>query len=103
MIIYIGYPPTDLAAPCARRKPAGEIGGTAGWRRLDILPRAPQLTGRIDLLVQRGSVLTPAGRAGVHGVTGMCGIGKTTAAIEYAHRHDDKIDVAWSVRAMIPS
>ena len=84
-----------MAAARSAEQPAGGV--------LDILPRAPQLTGRIDLLDQRDSVLTPAGRAGVHGVTGMCGIGKTTTAIEYAHRHDDKSDVAWSVRARIPS
>jgi tetratricopeptide (TPR) repeat protein len=36
-------------------------------------------------------------------LTGPSGVGKTTAAVEYAHRHADEIDIAWWVPAADPT
>lgn len=36
-------------------------------------------------------------------VTGTGGIGKTTTAVEYAHRHADRFDIAWWINADDPA
>src|SRR5512133_74724 len=74
--------------------------GAAVGRRVWTIPaRVRGFTGRAALLAE----LEVARRSGeatvVQAVTGMGGIGKTTAAIEYAHRHHDEFDVAWWVPA----
>jgi predicted ATPase len=60
-------------------------------------PRA--LTGREELMAELTAALSQDRPAVVQAVTGMGGVGKTTTAIEYAHRHRDRFDIAWWVGA----
>ena len=78
--------------------------GAAVERRVWTIPaRVRGFTGRAALLAE----LEVARRSGeatvVQAVTGMGGIGKTTTAIEYAHRHHDEFDIAWWVPAENPT
>jgi tetratricopeptide (TPR) repeat protein len=73
-------------------------------RRVWTIPaRVRGFTGRAELLAELETALRSGGLAVVQAVTGMGGIGKTTAAIEYAHRHHDEVDIAWWVPAEDPA
>jgi tetratricopeptide (TPR) repeat protein len=73
-------------------------------RRVWTIPaRVRGFTGRATLLADLGATLRSEGPTVVQAVTGMGGIGKTAAAIEYAHRHYDEFDVAWWVPAEDPT
>ena len=73
-------------------------------RRVWTIPaRVREFTGRDELLAELEAALGSGGPAVVHAVTGMGGVGKTTTAIEYAHRHADEFDVAWWVPAEDPA
>ena len=65
--------------------------------------RVRGFTGRAELLAELEAALRSGGPTVVQAVTGMGGIGKTTAAIEYAHRHHDEFDIAWWVPAENPA
>ena len=87
--------------------PAADVspgpGGAAGWRRLWTIPRRlADFTGREILLHELDTAMAGERRTVVHAVTGIGGIGKTSTAIEYAHRHRDEIDLGWWVRAGQP-
>ena len=72
-------------------------------RRVWTIPaRVREFTGRAGLLAELEAALRSGGPTVVQAVTGMGGIGKTTAAIEYAHRHYDEFDIAWWVPAEDP-
>jgi hypothetical protein len=89
------------ALPRADSATPGEARG--GARRLWTIPaRVRGFTGRAELLAELEGALRSGGPAVVQAVTGMGGIGKTTAAIEYAHRHHDEFDIAWWVPAEEP-
>jgi len=75
-----------------------------GRRRLWTIPaRTAAFTGREDVLAHLAKILGVHGRAMVAAVTGMGGLGKTTIAVEYAHRHADDFDIAWWIPAEDPT
>jgi hypothetical protein len=76
----------------------------APGRRVWTIPaRVRGFTGRAALLAELEAALRSGEPTVVQAVTGMGGIGKTTTAIEYAHRHRDEFDIAWWVPAENPA
>ena len=65
--------------------------------------RVRGFTGRAGLMAELEAALRSGAPTVVQAVTGMGGIGKTTTAIEYAHRHHDEFDIAWWVPAENPA
>jgi tetratricopeptide (TPR) repeat protein len=93
------------ALPCPERRAApADAATTAGQRRVWTIPaRSSVFTGRAELLAELEAALRSGEPAVVQAVTGMGGIGKTTTAIEYAHRHHEEFDIAWWVPAENPA
>ena len=86
-----------------RQSPPADPAHPAGMRRVWTIPaRLRGFTGRAALLAELEAALRSGGPTVVQAVTGMGGIGKTTAAIEYAYRHRDEFDIAWWVPAEDP-
>jgi hypothetical protein len=73
-------------------------------RRVWTIPaRVRGFIGRAELLEELEAALRLGGPMVLQAVTGMGGIGKTAAAIEYAHVHYDEFDIAWWVPAEDPA
>jgi hypothetical protein len=91
---------TGVAAELARLDQR-QAGGRAGGPVLRLAPRLPFLAGREELLAAADERL--AGSAGqgprVVALHGLGGAGKTSVAVEYAHRHLDGLGVVWQLPA----
>ena len=93
---------TALPRPERRSAPTAAADAARARRVWTIPARVRGFTGRAELLAQLEAALRSGGPTVVQAVTGMGGIGKTTTAIEYAHRHRDEFDIAWWVPAEDP-
>ena len=87
----------------AKREEPGQRPGadrTAGLV-LRLAPRPPFLAGREELLAELDARLAGGDGNGprVVALTGLGGAGKTSVAVEYAHRHLDEVGVAWQLPA----
>jgi hypothetical protein len=65
-------------------------------------PRPPLLAGREDLLAELHGLLAQGERPRTVVLCGLGGVGKTSLAAEYAHRHLGEVGVAWQVAAEDP-
>ncbi|WP_370968217.1 FxSxx-COOH system tetratricopeptide repeat protein [Amycolatopsis sp. cg9] len=74
--------------------PAGRIS--------NVPARTVAFTGRDELLTGLRAALCSGQPAVVQALNGMGGVGKSTTAIEYAHRHADDYDVAWWIPSEDP-
>jgi len=68
---------------------------------LRLAPRLPSLAGREELLTELDDRLAGGEGSGPRlvALTGLGGAGKTSVAVEYAHRHLDQVGVAWQLPA----
>ena len=93
---------TALPRPEPRSAPIAAADAARARRVWTIPARVRGFIGRAELLAQLEAALRSGGPTVVQAVTGMGGIGKTTTAIEYAHRHRGEFDIAWWVPAEDP-
>ncbi|GAB2962112.1 FxSxx-COOH system tetratricopeptide repeat protein [Saccharothrix stipae] len=95
---------SELARPEPLPVDAGGTGDPRAGRSLwNVPPRLPGFTGREDLLAAMAGALTRDGPVVVSAIAGMGGVGKTSTAIEYAHRHAAVFDVAWWIPSEDPT
>ena len=84
---------------------AGPGGGRSEGMAVRLAPRPVYLAGREELLAALDARLTGDGGAGprVVALCGLGGAGKTSVAVEYAHRQLGQVGVAWQFGAEDPA
>jgi hypothetical protein len=84
---------TQHDRPPGGHRPAGPV--------LRLAPRLPYLAGREELLAGLDARLAGGDGRGprVAALHGLGGAGKTSVAVEYAHRHLDHVQIAWQLPA----
>ncbi len=82
-----------------------QAGPVAAGRALRLAPRPVFLAGREELLAELDARLAGDDGAGpqVAALCGLGGAGKTSLAVEYAHRHLGEVGVAWQLPAEDPA
>ena len=87
------------------KRDEGEAGLVTAGRVLRLAPRPVFLAGREELLAELEAQLAGDDGAGprVVALCGLGGAGKTSVAVEYAHRHLDEVGVAWQLPAEDPT
>jgi hypothetical protein len=87
------------------KKDEESAGQMAAGRALRLAPRPVFLAGREKLLAELEARLAGGDGAGprVVALCGLGGAGKTSVAVEYAHRHLGEVGVAWQLPAEDPA
>ena len=91
---------TDLDRAAGR---AGRPGGGPPGGAVRLAPRPAVLAGREGLLTELDAFLAGGSRPGVVALTGLGGVGKTSVAVEYAHRQLEGCAVVWQLAAEEPA
>jgi hypothetical protein len=90
------FPGGPVAKPVAQTGPRLPGVLPAVW---NVPPRTPVFTGRDQMLLDLRDRLSAGGPVLVQALQGWGGVGKTTLAIEYAHRFASSYDLVWWVDA----
>lgn len=80
------------AADDGSARGSDHAGAPAWW---PMPPRLPDFAGREAWLTRLRGALTTPDSANPVVIQGLCGIGKTQLAVEYAHRYSGEYDLAW--------
>jgi Tetratricopeptide repeat len=90
----------QLADQIMEHDPTGSTPAIPG-KVVRLPPRLTSLAGREDLLVDLDTRLANGDRSGprIVALYGLGGAGKTSAAVEYAHRHLDEVGIVWQFAA----
>ena len=105
MLLFQALTTLQHAARGRGGRAAGPGGGRSEGMAVRLAPRPVYMAGREELLAALKARLTGDGGAGP-GVVALCGLGgagKTSVALEYAHRQLGQVEVAWQFSAEDPA